>query len=130
MDGFPGGANGKEPTCQRRRLKRCGFDLWLGKIPSSRKWQSTPVFLLGKFHGQRSLVVYSPWYRKELDTTEQLNNKIIKEEKEAASIRPGTQWSLRKIFSSSLLPFIRRPLSFSLGVDVMQLTDKPVNEEE
>ena len=67
---------------------------------------------------------------KELDTTEQLNNKIIKEEKEEASIWPGTQWSLRKIFSSSLLPFIRRPLSFSLGVDVMQLTDKPVNEEE
>ena len=25
-------------------------------------------------HGQRSLVGYSPWGRKELDTTEQLNN--------------------------------------------------------
>ena len=63
---------------------------------------------------------------------EALDNELdsFKEEKEAASIRPGTQWSLRKIFSSSLLPFIRRPLSFSLGVDVMQLTDKPVNEEE
>ena len=31
-----------------------------------------PVFLLGEFHGQRSLVVYSPWGRKEVDTTEQL----------------------------------------------------------
>ena len=30
-------------------------------------------FLPGKFHGQRSLVGYSPWSRKELDMTEQLN---------------------------------------------------------
>ena len=31
----------------------------------------SPVFLLGKFHGQRSLEGYSPWGRRELDTTEQ-----------------------------------------------------------
>ena len=35
------------------------------------KWQFTPVFLSGKFHGQRSLAGYSPWSRKELDMTEQ-----------------------------------------------------------
>ena len=34
-----------------------------------------PVFLPGKFHGQRSLVGYSPWGRKELDMTERLNNE-------------------------------------------------------
>ena len=28
------------------------------------KWQSTPVLLPGKFHGQRSLVDYSPWGRR------------------------------------------------------------------
>ena len=28
------------------------------------------VFLPGRFHGQRSLVGYSPWGCKELDTTE------------------------------------------------------------
>jgi len=33
--------------------KRCGFDPWVGKIPCSRKWQPTPVFLPGKSHGQR-----------------------------------------------------------------------------
>ena len=33
-----------------------------------------PVFLLGKPHGQRSLEGYSPWGRKELDMTDQLNN--------------------------------------------------------
>ena len=38
-----------------------------------RKWQPTPVLLLEKFHGWRSLVGYSPWGRKELDTTEQLH---------------------------------------------------------
>ena len=32
-----------------------------------RKWQPTPVFLPGKYHGWRSLVGYSPWGRKELD---------------------------------------------------------------
>ena len=31
--GFPGGASGKEPTCQCRRCKRCRFNSCLGKIP-------------------------------------------------------------------------------------------------
>ena len=30
---FPGGASGKDPACQCRRCKRCGFDPWIGKIP-------------------------------------------------------------------------------------------------
>ena len=37
----------------------CGFDPWAKKV--LRKWQPTPVFLLGKFHGQRNLMGYSPW---------------------------------------------------------------------
>ena len=37
------------------------------------KWQPTPVFLPGESHGQRSLVGYSLWVRKESDTTEQLH---------------------------------------------------------
>ena len=44
--------------------------LWL---PWRRKWQSTTVLLPGKSHGQRRLVGYSPWGRKESDTTERLN---------------------------------------------------------
>ena len=36
----------------------------------SRKWQPTTVFLLGKSHGQRSLVKYSPSGFQELNTTE------------------------------------------------------------
>ena len=42
------------------------------KIPWRRNWQPTPVFLLGEFHGQKSLADYSPWGHKELDTTQQL----------------------------------------------------------
>ena len=62
--GFSGGASGKEPECQSRRCKRRGFDPSLvGKIPWRRAWQPTPVSLLGKFHGQRSLAGYSTWVR-------------------------------------------------------------------
>ena len=35
-----------------------------------KKWQPTPIFLPGKFHGQRSVVGYSPWGWKELAMTE------------------------------------------------------------
>ena len=48
----------------------CVFDPWVGKIPWRRKWQPTPVLLPEKSHGQRSLVGYIPWGRKESDTTE------------------------------------------------------------
>ena len=56
--GFPGGTRGKEPACQCRRPKRCGFNPWVWKIPWRRAWQPTPVFRVP--HGQRSLVGYSP----------------------------------------------------------------------
>ena len=44
--------------------------LGLEKFPWRMKWQPTPVFLPGKFHGSRSVAAYSPWSCKELDTTE------------------------------------------------------------
>ena len=68
--GFPGGASGKESACQCSRCKRCGFHLWVGKIPRRRAWQPTPVFLPGESHGQRSLVGYGPQGHKESDMTE------------------------------------------------------------
>ena len=40
---------------------------------SRRKWQPTPVLLPGKSHGRRSLVGYSSWGCKELDTSERLH---------------------------------------------------------
>ena len=71
--GFPGGTSGKEYACQCRRHRRRKFDPWVGKIPWRRKSQPAPVFFPGKF--QRSLVGYSPWGHKELDTTEWLNTR-------------------------------------------------------
>jgi len=38
--------------------------------------QPTPVFLLGKFRGQRRLAGYSPWGPKESDTAESLNMHV------------------------------------------------------
>ena len=55
---------------------QCGrprFNPWVGKVSWRREWQPTPVFLPGKSPGPRGLVSYSPWSRKELDTTEQLH---------------------------------------------------------
>ena len=45
----------------------------------SRKWQPTPVFLPGRSHGQSSLVGYSPWSRKESDTTEHTHIRVLPE---------------------------------------------------
>ena len=53
---------------------QCGrprFDPWVGKIFWRRKWK-TPVFLPGESHGQMSLMGYSPWNHEKSDTTEQL----------------------------------------------------------
>ena len=66
---FPGSSVSKESACSAGDP---------GLTPGSRgrkwrrKWQSTPVSLPGKSHGQRSLVSCSPWVT-ELDTTEWLH---------------------------------------------------------
>ena len=62
----------KESTCQ---CKRCELDPWVRKISWGRRWQPTPVFLLGKPHGLRDPVGYSPrdskWVRQDLATKQQ-----------------------------------------------------------
>ena len=56
------------PTRRETQVQSTGWG-----ISCRKKWQPTPVSLLGKSHGQRSLLGYSPWCCKELDTTEQLS---------------------------------------------------------
>ena len=63
---FPGGSEGRSVCLQCGRPR---FDPWVGKIPWRRKWQPTPVLLPGESLGRRGMVVYSPWGRKESDTT-------------------------------------------------------------
>ena len=45
------------------------------------KWQPTPVLLPGESHGWKSMVGYSPWDRKQLDTTEWLPHSLTHWEK-------------------------------------------------
>ena len=59
--------NGKESFCQCRRCRRHEFHPWVWKIPWRKNWQSTPGFLSGKFHGQRSLAGCSAWGCKKSD---------------------------------------------------------------
>ena len=56
--------SGKESAC---KAGYSGLIPGLGRSPD--EWQPIPVFLLEKFHGQRSLVGYRPWDCKELDMT-------------------------------------------------------------
>ena len=63
------GSVGKKSACNAGATGDAGLILhWAD--PWRRKWQPTPVFSPGEFHGQRSLAGYSPWDHKELDTTE------------------------------------------------------------
>ena len=75
--GFSGGWVGKESACHCRRHKRHWFNPCVRKIPWSRKWQPTPVILLQKSHGQKSLAGYNPWSHKESDMTPRLNNTYM-----------------------------------------------------
>ena len=73
--GLPRWLSGNASACQCRRRE---FDPWVRNIPRRRKWQPTPVFLLGKPHGQRNLEGYSPWGRKESETTERACKPLLK----------------------------------------------------
>ena len=64
---FPGGSEVKVSACNAGDP---GLIPGSGRFPWRRKWQPTPVLLPGESHGGRSLVGYSPWGHKELDTTE------------------------------------------------------------
>ena len=74
--GFPGSTSDKEPACQYRRHKSRGFDPWVGKSPWRRAWQTTPVFLPRKSHGQRSLAGYSPGVAKSRTQVARLGTHI------------------------------------------------------
>ena len=52
------------------QYRRPRFSAWVGKIPFKKPWQPTPVFLPRESQGQRSLVGYGQWGRRELDVTE------------------------------------------------------------
>ena len=58
----------KNPSASAGDARDMGL-IWVRKIPWSRKWQPTPVFLPEKSLRKRNLVGYSRWDHKELDMT-------------------------------------------------------------
>ena len=74
-----------------------------GKIPWRKKWQPTPVFLLGKSHGHRSLVGGSPWGCKESGTTEQLT--LITSNRPSLLSEVKQYITLHVLKSRAILPF-------------------------
>ena len=53
--------------------KELSFNFFPSLHLQRRQWHPTPVLLLGKSHGPRSLLGCNPWGCSELDTTEQLH---------------------------------------------------------
>ena len=68
--GFPDGSDGKESAYSVRDL---GLIPGLGRSPGGGHGNPLQYSCLESPHGQRSLEGYSPWGRKESDTTEQLS---------------------------------------------------------
>ena len=68
--GFPGGSDGKASANNARDL---GLIPRLGRSPGEGNGNPLQHSWPGKSHGQRSLLGYSPWDRKESDTTERLH---------------------------------------------------------
>ena len=71
--GFHDGSDSKQSACSAEDQ---------GSIPGrenplGKGMQHTPVFLTGEFHGQKSLVGYSPQVHKKLDTTEQQTHTSV-----------------------------------------------------
>ena len=72
--GFPGGSDGEESTCKAGDL---GSIPGLGRPPGGGHGNLLQYSSLENPHGQRDLAGYSPWGRKELDTTERLSTGVV-----------------------------------------------------
>ena len=60
----------KNPPANAGDIRDVGSIPELGRFPWGRKWQPTPLFLPGEFHGQKSLVGCRPCGLKQSDPTE------------------------------------------------------------
>ena len=67
--------SGKKSASNVRGTAEAGSIPGSGRSPG-RGHGTTPVFLPGKYHGQRSLAGYNLWDHKESDTTKQLSPHI------------------------------------------------------
>ena len=58
FQGFPGDASSKEPTCQHRRHKRCGFNSWVRKFQFAQTGLGGCIVRAHSFH-RNALILYS-----------------------------------------------------------------------
>ena len=92
---FPGGSVVKNPPASageagdKSLIPGSGRSLGVG-------WQPTPVFLLGKFHGQRNLVGYRPWSHKELTEHAHI---MMSRLTSISSILPGMSYIFENLLS-------------------------------
>ena len=94
--------SGKESTCQCRRLKRCGFDLWVGKISWRRKWQPTHSHLENPMH-RGAWWATVPGVAKESDMIEHTHT-----------------WSILSLFWKSIVRFVSRSVFLHVGDHLMK----------
>ena len=73
IQGLPSGAVVKNSPASEGDAEDVGSILRLGGSPEVGNGTLFQYVCLGKSHGQRRLVAYSPWSRKESDMNEQLN---------------------------------------------------------
>ena len=72
--GFPGGSDGKESACDAGDP---GLIPSQGRCPREGNGREDSIFLPGEFHGQRSLVGYSPWGCKQSDISYLANRRLV-----------------------------------------------------
>ena len=75
LKGFPGVSDDKEYTCNVGDL---GSIPGLGRSPGGGHGNPLQYFRLENPHGQKSLVGYNSWDRKELDMTERISTFDLK----------------------------------------------------
>ena len=62
--------SGKEPICQCRRYKRCGFDPWVGKISQEKGMAAHSSVLAWRIATDRGVWQAAVYGVEESDTTE------------------------------------------------------------
>ena len=80
-----------------------------GRSPGEGNSNPPAVFLPGESHGQRSLVGYSPWGRKESDTTEATNihtPSLYQEEEDSESLETLTNGECLNLNLHNILIFV------------------------
>ena len=87
------------PTMQKTRVQSLGQE---DPLENRMEWLSTPVFWPGEFHG-----LYSPWGRKESDTTERLSLSVHPMQHFGYTLNSYSSWASLVAQTVKNLPEIR-----------------------